>query len=137
MNPSLRACIAELAGTFTLTFVGAGAIIANSPEGGGNGGLVAIALAHGLAFAAAIYATGGGHINPAVTLAMVATRRIRIPLAAAYIAFQLAGAVIAAFLLKQLYPQMRWRPRSWAPRWARRPARPSWARRARRYSKQC
>ena len=98
MNPSVRASIAELIGTFTLTFIGAGAIIA------GSGGLVGVALAHGLALAAAVYATNG-HINPAVTLAMVATRRIKVPLAAAFIVFQLAGGVLAAFLLKQLYPE--------------------------------
>ena len=57
----LRACVAELMATFTLTFIGVAAICA-----GGN--LVAIALAHGLALAVAVYATGhisGGHVNPA------------------------------------------------------------------------
>jgi MIP family channel proteins len=109
MNPSFRACVAELIGTFTLTFIGAGAIITNVPSGaGGGGGLVAIALAHGLALSMAVYATGhvsGGHINPAVTCAMLVTKRIKPALAVAYIISQLAGATIAAFLLKQLFPE--------------------------------
>ncbi|MEE8142656.1 MAG: MIP family channel protein [Planctomycetota bacterium] len=96
----LRACVAELMATFTLTFIGVAAICA-----GGN--LVAIALAHGLALAVAVYATGhisGGHVNPAVTCAMFATRRIKLPKAAAYIVSQLLGAVIALWLLKGILP---------------------------------
>jgi glycerol uptake facilitator-like aquaporin len=77
MNAWCRSSIAELAGTFMLTFIGAGAIVATAA--GSDGGLVGIALAHGLALAIAVYATGhisGGRINPAVTVAMLATRRI-------------------------------------------------------------
>lgn len=99
MNPVLRASIGELAGTFTLTFIGAGAIIT------GVGGLTGIALAHGLALSMAVYFTQGGHINPAVTVAMFATRRIQLPAALSYIGFQLGGAVLAAFALKQLFPE--------------------------------
>lgn len=109
MNTSFGACIAELIGTFTLTFIGAGAIICNVPNGaGGGGGLVAIALAHGLALSMAVYATGhisGGHINPAVTCAMLVTRRIKPGLAVSYIISQLAGAVLAAYLLKSVFPE--------------------------------
>jgi len=77
MNAWCRSSIAELAGAFMLTFIGAGAIVATAA--GSDGGLVGIALAHGLALAIAVYATGhisGGRINPAVTVAMLATRRI-------------------------------------------------------------
>jgi len=105
MNALCRSSIAELAGTFTLTFIGAGTII--STAAGSGGGLVAIALAHGLALAMAVYATGhisGGHINPAVTIAMLATRRISLGHAVVYILSQLAGAVLGAFLLNQLFP---------------------------------
>ena len=98
MNPVLRASLAELLGTFTLTVIGAGAILAT---GGQN--LVAIALAHGLALAMAVYATKG-HINPAVTLAVFARKGIDARGVAAYLAGQLAGAVLAAFLLRELFP---------------------------------
>jgi MIP family channel proteins len=108
MNSTFRSCVAELLGTFTLTFIGAGAIIANVPNGaGGGGGIVAIALAHGIALAMAVYATGhisGGHINPAVTVAMLATGRIAAPKALAYIVSQCAGSVLAAFVLISFFP---------------------------------
>jgi len=102
MNSLARSCAAELAGTFTFVFIGAGAIITTA---GGN--LVAIALAHGFAFAMAVYATGhisGGHINPAVTLAMLATKRIKLPAAIGYIICQLVGASLAALVLKTTFP---------------------------------
>jgi len=106
MQSTFRSCVAELVGTFTLTFVGAGAIITNGP-GPGKGGLVAIALAHGLALSMAVYATGhisGGHINPAVTLAMLATKDIGAGKALGYIAAQLVGSSLAALALKMLLP---------------------------------
>ena len=56
--------VAEFLGTFTLIFVGAGAIMT------GKADLLGIALAHGLAIAIMIAALGGisgGHFNPAVT----------------------------------------------------------------------
>ncbi len=96
-----RCFAAELVGTFTLTFIGAGAII------NGQAGLVGVALAHGLALAMAVYATGhisGGHINPAVTIAMLTRGRIAPPAAVAYIVAQLLGALLAAAALSALFP---------------------------------
>ena len=103
MNLLTRQCIVEFIGTFSLTFIGAGAIIAT---GGGN--LVAIAFAHGLALSMAVYASGhisGGHINPAVTIGMLVTGKIKPPAAAAYIVVQLLGAVLAAFILSSCLPE--------------------------------
>ena len=97
MNLLTRQCVVEFIGTFSLTFIGAGAIIAT---GGDN--LVAIAFAHGLALSMAVYASGhisGGHINPAVTIGMLVTGKIKPPAAAAYIVVQLLGATLAAFIL--------------------------------------
>lgn len=108
MTQSLRACLAEAIGTFTLTFVGAGAIIAD--KAGSGGGLVAIALAHGLALSMAVFATAhisGGHINPAVTCAMLATRRIKGKDAVGYIISQLIGATIAALCLLVLFDDLK------------------------------
>jgi MIP family channel proteins len=102
MPQYFRRFVAELVGTFTLTFIGAGAIIAT---GGQN--LVAIALAHGLALSMAVFATAhvsGGHINPAVTIAMLVTGRIQTAGAILFIAAQCAGAAIAAFALRALWP---------------------------------
>jgi aquaporin TIP len=99
----LQRGVAEFVGTFTLIFVGAGAIIATQ---GGN--LTAIGLAHGLAIGVMASAVGhisGGHFNPAVTLGFVVTRRIEPRLAATYWFAQLIGAVLAAFMLTWLLPQ--------------------------------
>jgi aquaporin Z len=46
----------------------------------------------------------GGHLNPAVTLALLLGRRTNISSATAYIGAQLAGGVVAALLLKAIYP---------------------------------
>ncbi len=95
----------ELLGTFALTFIGAGAIVTTNYTGG-HPGLVGIALAHGVVLAIVVSATmniSGGHINPAVTLAMVATGRIKIVPAIAYIIAQCAGAIIAGFLLAYIF----------------------------------
>ena len=102
MNLLTRQCVVEFIGTFSLTFIGAGAIIAT---GGDN--LVAIAFAHGLALSMAVYASGhisGGHINPAVTIGMLVTGKIKPPAAVAYIVVQLLGATLAAFILSSCLP---------------------------------
>src|SRR5262249_46321544 len=46
--------------------------------------------------------------NPAVTAMALATRRIEPKLAAGYVAAQLAGAVAAASLLRQVFAQTAW-----------------------------
>src|SRR3989338_7070380 len=51
---------------------------------------------------AMFYATGhisGAHINPAVTIAMLATKNIEAKKAAGYIVSQLFGAAVAGFML--------------------------------------
>jgi aquaporin TIP len=110
----LRRGVAEFIGAFTLIFVGAGSIMSLSflvPTAPGTQvaffGLVAIALAHGLAIGVMVSALGhisGGHFNPAVTLGFVVTRRITAALAGVYIFMQLAGATVAALLLNVIYP---------------------------------
>ena len=102
----MSALVAELVGTFYLVFVGAGAIILDAHTGGGVT-LLGIAVAHGLALSIAVSITGpisGGHLNPAVTLAMLATKRIAGGKAGGYIAAQLLGATVAGVLLKGFYP---------------------------------
>jgi aquaporin Z len=94
----LRRAGAECVGTFVLVFGGVGtAVIAG--EAVGNLG---VAFAFGLALLAMAYAIGpvsGCHINPAVTLGLLVSRRITLPEAARYWAAQVLGAVIAAALL--------------------------------------
>ena len=97
----MGALIAEFIGTFALTFFGVGAII------NGQAGLVGVALAHGLTiavFGSAFGAVSGGHFNPAVTLALLTTGRIKVMNALGYVVSQCLGAVVAAFLLRVAFP---------------------------------
>ena len=102
----LKQLLAEAIAVFALVFIGAGAVVADSISGGSIG-VVGIALAHGLVLMSMIYAIGhvsGAHINPAVTIAMLATRNISARNAIGYIVAQLFGAAIAGFLLLALFP---------------------------------
>jgi MIP family channel proteins len=97
-----RPAIAELIGTFTLVFIGAGAGALAAQNGGG---IVAVALAHGLALMVVVYAWGaisGAHVNPAVTFGLAVTRRIPWRLAGEYWIGQLVGGAIAGLLLRFL-----------------------------------
>ena len=96
-----RALAAELIGTFTLVFAGAGAIMVDAKTQ--QLGHVGIAIAFGLVIMVMIYAVGhvsGAHFNPAVSFAFALTRHFPWPRAAAYWAAQAAGAVLAAALLR-------------------------------------
>ena len=97
-----RRCLAEAFGTFALGFAGCGAIVVNS-ERGGSLGAVGIAAAFGLVIMAMVYAIGhlsGAHVNPAVTVAFVASRHFPAREALVYIPSQAVGAVAAALLLR-------------------------------------
>src|SRR4030081_542384 len=88
--------LAEFIGTFSFVFIGAGTA---AVVGGGTGlnGIVSVAFAHGLAIMAFAFAYGsvsGGHMNPAVTVGVLAAGAMRAGEAAGYIVRQLVGAVI-------------------------------------------
>lgn len=97
---------AEFLGTFTLCFIGQGAIVLNQVTGG-EPGLLGIALAYGLALAvmnSALGSTSGGHFNPAVTFGFVVTGRQSWTSAITYWISQVLGAVVASFLLRAVVP---------------------------------
>lgn len=103
MNDTLRKLLAEFIGTFTLVVIGAGAGALAGGEGAA--GLVAVALAHGLAIMTSIYVWGsisGCHINPAVTFGVLVGGKIDAVKAALYMVVQLAGGIAAAYLLAWL-----------------------------------
>jgi aquaporin TIP len=102
----LQRAVAEFVGTFTLVFIGCGAItsVAGAP---GSLTLVGVALAHGLAIGVMVSAVGhisGGHFNPAVTFGFLINRRIKPAIAGVYWVTQMVAAVIAALLVKWIYP---------------------------------
>ena len=90
--------IAEFIGTFTLVLLGCGSAVL----AGADIGLTGISFAFGLALIAVAYGIGpvsGCHINPAVSLGMVAAGRMSMPEAIKYIIAQVAGAIVAAAVL--------------------------------------
>jgi aquaporin Z len=93
-----RIVAAEALGTFVLVFGGVGsAVIAGKVIGAGG-----VALAFGLSLLAMAYAIGpisGCHINPAVTVGLLVSKRITVAEAIEYWIGQVIGAVIAAFVL--------------------------------------
>jgi MIP family channel proteins len=100
--------VAEFVGTFALIFFGAGSICADQflrASGAGGLGLLGIALAHGLAIGIMVSALGhisGGHFNPAISIGFWVTRKLSTFDTLAYWAAQLAGATVAAYLLRLL-----------------------------------
>jgi MIP family channel proteins len=106
MPSLLRRSLAEALGTFALVFIGAGSVASKFFPDAGYG-IMGIALAHGLVLSVMVTATmsiSGGHLNPAVTLGLLAARRINVQTAGAYILAQLLAAVLAALMLKLCYP---------------------------------
>lgn len=98
--------IAEFIGTMVLVFFGCGtAVVTGGLTGGtGNGtlGVVAIALAFGLAIVAAAYAIGhvsGCHVNPAVSLAVLINGGMSFNDFIGYVIAQVAGAFAGSGIL--------------------------------------
>lgn len=102
-NRSLtKPLVAEFLGTFWLVLGGAGSAVlaAAFPELGI--GFAGVALAFGLTVVTGAYALGhisGGHFNPAITAGLVAGGRFPAKDAGPYIIAQVAGAIVAAFVL--------------------------------------
>jgi aquaporin TIP len=102
-----RRSFVELLGTFALVFFGAGTIMALGPQA--DAGTLEVALATGLVVAVMVSAVGhisGGHFNPAITFGFMLTRRISVLLGLVYWVAQLAGGVLAALLLRWIFPEL-------------------------------
>ena len=102
--PLSRALLAELIGTFTLIFFGPGAAVVDAQTGAlGHAG---VALTFGLTVAvviAALAPISGAHINPAATVALTLAGRFPVGRVLPYVAAQLVGASLAAFVLLALF----------------------------------
>jgi aquaporin Z len=100
----LKKYAAELIGTMVLVLMGCGsAVIAGKNFAGlGGNGNVGISLAFGLAVLVMVYAIGsisGCHINPAISISMLAAGKLSVKDTVGYVIFQCVGAVIGASLL--------------------------------------
>jgi len=103
----MKKYIAEFIGTFTLVLFGCGTAVVCGGAAGGTGvgylGVVAIAMAFGLAIVAMAYAIGsvsGCHVNPAVSLSMFLTKKLDLKDFIGYVAAQVAGAFAGTAVLK-------------------------------------
>lgn len=104
----MKKYLAEFIGTFLLVFVGCGTAVASNALFSAQGflpasfGSVIVALAFGLALAILTYMLGkasGGHLNPAVSVAMVVRKRLSAKDLIGYVAGQFAGGIAGAALL--------------------------------------
>lgn len=98
-----RSLLSEFLGTFTLVFVGAGAVALTAQQGGS---LVGSALAFGLALMVLIYTWGsysGSHLNPAVSFGFAVAGRMHWGLMIGYWIAQLLGGIAAAALIAYFF----------------------------------
>ena len=104
MHPLLSKALSESAGTFGLVFFGCGAATSLAITGSPDAHLVT-ALCFGVVVTLMILVFGdhsGAHLNPAVTAGFILAQRMTLRDGAAYIAGQLAGALLAAYTLARV-----------------------------------
>lgn len=104
MRDSWRHFVAEFIGILAFVFVG-GASIMSATMSNLNP-LLPAAIAHGLILGIMVTATMriSGHLNPAVTIGFMVTKRIEPMMGVVHIIAQLLGAAIAAYALKAVFP---------------------------------
>jgi aquaporin Z len=97
-DKDMKRYVAEFVGTFVLVFASCGSAVL----AGDKIGFVGVSLAFGLSLLAMVYAIGpisGCHINPAVTLGVLISKKMDARYAAGYVVAQVLGAIAAAALL--------------------------------------
>jgi glycerol uptake facilitator protein len=104
----MTAFIAELFGTAIIIIIGNG-VVANvvlPKTKGNNGGLISIVLGWMIAVFIGVYITSsysGGHLNPAVTIALATAGKFSWSLVPSYILAQLLGAILGALVVWIIY----------------------------------
>lgn len=94
--------VAEALGTFWIVFAGCGSALLSASLPQLGIGVFGIAFAFGLAVVTAVYAVGhisGGHLNPAVSIALMLSRRFPASEVPAYIGAQVIGAIVGGGVL--------------------------------------
>jgi MIP family channel proteins len=109
---SFRRYLAEFIGTFIVVFIAAGAIVADifltRTRLADSFGPLGIVAAYGLAVAIAMLAVmpiSGAHLNPVLSISAYVARRLSLTDTAWYVVAQVAGGVVAAFLLRGIMPK--------------------------------
>lgn len=100
----MPAFVAELIGTFLLTFAICGFVSVTAV--GNRLDIVGLALTHAFALMVIVYAIGGtsgANVNPAVTIALWSQRKISGANAGVYIVVQCIGAILAALVVVLLF----------------------------------
>ena len=100
MNNLLKKALAECIGTFVLVFAACGVAAATA------GSLVATALTFGLVIVAMAYSIGrvsGCHVNPAVSLGCLLTKRMNVTEFLVYVASQIVGGFAGGALVFGLF----------------------------------
>src|SRR5215211_8124848 len=94
----MKRYVAEFVGTFVLVFASCGSAVL----AGDKIGIIGVSLAFGISLLAMVYTIGpisGCHINPAVTLGILITKKMDARYAPGYILAQILGAIVAAGVL--------------------------------------
>lgn len=104
----LRKYLAEFIGTFVLVLVACGTAIATKcgTELGGMAAYFATAAAFGLVIVSMAYSVGnisGCHINPAVSIAMLVSKKMNVKDFTFYVLAQVLGAIAGAAMLGVLF----------------------------------
>ncbi|RUS76318.1 hypothetical protein EGW08_015925 [Elysia chlorotica] len=98
---TIRPCLGEFFGVTLFVFIGTMSV-------SGAGGLLGVAVAHGLMIALLVSALGnisGGHLNPAVTLGILFAGGIGPMNAVLYVVSQLIGSITGAALTRGVLSQ--------------------------------
>ena len=103
MSKSIKAYIAEFIGTFVLVFFACGTAVVTGCSAEPNAAYFMTALAFGLVIVAMAYSIGnisGCHINPAVSIAMLVSKKMTAKDFCGYVVAQFLGAIAGAGCLK-------------------------------------
>ncbi len=99
---STNRLLAEGVGTFWLVFAGCGSAVLGAAFPQLGIGVFGISFAFGLTVVTMVYATGhisGGHLNPAVSVGLMLSKRFPAHEVPGYIAAQVVGAILGAGVL--------------------------------------
>ena len=102
----MKKYLAEIIGTFVLTFFGCGTAVVTGCSVENPGAYLLTALAFGLSIVAMAYSVGsisGGHFNPAVSLAMLISGKLDGKNFVGYVVSQCIGALIAGAALCAIF----------------------------------